>query len=286
MIVSDKVRIKIIIINIIILIFVYFFSFHLSERLFFYNKFDYKEINTNAKSTIVYMKYDFQAPSAVINKKNLQHETDIFLDLYFNYLKKNPHIISEAPCPSELMINNLRNIQIYKSNKNDDFLENPYKFNVRFNFYKFSESTGKLNMNKCFDYIFKENLNKYYLLYRDKIIENINDEIIILEKIYNIDDLQILDLKSSTFPLNNENDKTPIKKKIKDYKNLIKIIKMNNFFIDPDASYTVVKQNPVSSTKIVIFVTCLLIVVSINILINKLNRKQVAKFINKLMNAT
>jgi len=129
-------------------------------------------------------------------------------------------------------------------------------------------------------------LNKYYLLYRDKIIENINDEIIILEKIYNIDDLQILDLKSSTFPLNDENDKTPIKKKIKYYKNLIKIIKMNNFFVDPDASYTVVKQNPVSSTKIVIFVTCLLIVVSINILINKLNRKQVAKFINKLMNAT
>jgi hypothetical protein len=83
MIVSDKVRIKIIIINIIILIFVYFFSFHLSERLFFYNKFDYKEINTNAKSTIVYMKYDFEAPSAVINKKNLQRETDIFLDLYF-----------------------------------------------------------------------------------------------------------------------------------------------------------------------------------------------------------
>ena len=181
MIISNKVKNTKLIINIVVLILIYFFSFNIFPKLSFYNKLEYREIMvnehllnllsfTNSNKFIV-----SSISSSIANEQDLNIEKNRFLNQYFYYLIKN-NLISNAPCPKELMVNNLRNIQIF-NNATNDFLDNNFKFNVRFSFYKFFWSTEKLDINKCFDYIFKENLNKYFLLYRNRIVEKVENKI-------------------------------------------------------------------------------------------------------------
>ena len=70
------------------------------------------------------------------------------------------------------------------------------------------------------------------------------------------------------------------------YEKLIVAIKTaDDFFIDPNLSYAAPEQRNVKVlNKIIIFIICLMILVSINIGYGKLNRKQVLKFVNKFMN--
>lgn len=256
--ISDKIKISKIIINLVVLIFIYVFSFHIFPKLGTYNQIDYTGVKTNSKKIFAPMYINDTSFNTSESRIILiSKQKDEFLNSYMRYLKKNQDLIANAPCPSELVANNLYNIQIY-NNKDIDFLndDNNYGFNVRFSFFYFFRSLEKVDINKCFNYFFRENINKYFLLYREKTIEDLENEIISLKV------------------LNNFN-------KINNYENLIKIIKANNFFIEPDVRYAVVQKNNKTTSKIVIFFICLLIVVSINIMYKKLNKKQISKFINK-----
>ena len=167
-----KIKNKKLIINIFALILIYFFSFHFYPKKFGYNKFDYKNIRTNTLNTFINTSREQILNKGIsLDLESLRKQKNTFLLGYMEYLKKNPDIVTDAPCPNELKANNLRNVQIYIDD--DIYLfNNIEKFNVRFSFYKSFKNSDKLEINKCFDYIFKENLNKYYLLYRNTQIEN------------------------------------------------------------------------------------------------------------------
>ena len=178
MIISNKIKKAKLIINIIVLILIYFFSFHIFPKLSFYNKLEYKEIVVNELflNLLSLTNSNKFIDNSFANEKDLDDEKNRFLNQYFYYLINNNNLISDAPCPKELMVNNLRNIQIFNDGTNN-FLNNNLKFNVRFSFYKFFWSSEKLDINKCFEYIFKENLNKYLLLNRVRFVEKIENKI-------------------------------------------------------------------------------------------------------------
>jgi hypothetical protein len=194
---SDKLKNKKIIINIVALILIFFFSFHFYPKINVYNKFDYKGIKTDPQFIIIidnntksYSNTEIlfkQDPESLMGKKTQ------FLKEYMKYLESKPNIIADAPCPNELMENNLRNVQIYFDD-NMYLDENYKKFNVRFNFFKFSKNSDNLEINKCFDYIFKENLNKYYLIYLEGIIRILNEQHNLKKQLFFFDDLNSLNL--------------------------------------------------------------------------------------------
>ena len=338
---SVKIKNKKIIINIVVLILIFFFSFHIYPKINVYNKFDYKGIKTSPEYImIIEDKYKYSNVELILRQdiETLSTKKSQLLKGYMKYLESKPNIIADAPCPNELMANNLRNIQIYFED-NMYLDENYKKFNVRFNFYKFFKNSDKLEINKCFDYIFKENLNKYYLMYRNEVTRILEEENNFKKNLYNLDSVQKNYISTSnlindievgkiifvkifkdeieatntngtnvhaynfnadqsffiqkliskkvdfTFqPLELSSFGTINQKNQKITENLISIIKRNNFFIDPNVTYTFEKQKDKNSSKIIVFTISLLIIASINIGYKILNRKQISKFVNKFMN--
>jgi len=255
--ISGKIKISKIIINLVIILFIYFFSFHIFPKFNAYNHLDYTGIKTNSKK--IFSPMYINDPTITLESRYLliSNKKNEFLNSYMHYLKSNQDLIANAPCPSELVADNLYNIQIY-NNKKIDFLneDNNYGFNVRFSFFYFFRSLDKLDMDKCFDYFFRENINKYFLLYNENTIEKLKDEIILLKITNNFN-------------------------KVDYYENLISTIRANNYFIEPNVRYPVAQKNNKTTSKILIFFICSLIVVSINIIYKKLDKKQISKFINK-----
>jgi hypothetical protein len=149
-------------------------------------------------------------------------------------------------------------------------VNNIEKFNVRFSFYKSFKNSNKLEINKCFDYIFKENLNKYYLLYRNNQIEMLTNQFNITDEFFNFEfltgEIKELYLKEKFFS-----------------ENVIRLLKNNNFFVDPNITYAFEEQRDKNLNQILVFAISLLIIVFINIGYEKLNRKQVSKFINEFI---
>jgi hypothetical protein len=276
--ITDKIKISKIIINLVVLILIYVFSFHIFPILGTYTKVDFIGIKTNsdALNSLIYDKelsYLENKDELITKKKNQ------FLTSYMHYLKKEQDLIAKAPCPSELLANSLYNIQIYNNKDKDiDFLNSDikYSFNVRFSFFPVFRSLDKLDINKCFEYFFKENINKYFLLYRDKTINDYKDKIKTLEIFYNSKDRQALAVTPINVPIDQD-----ILIRINYYENLIKIIIANNFLIGPDVSYTISQQNNKNASKTINFFICLLIVVSINIIYKKFDKKKISKFFNK-----
>ncbi len=213
----NKVNNAKVLINIVVLILIYFFSFNLYPNLGFYNKLEYKGIKTEAFNFFSNNHNKYSNVEIVLHEEpEFLEEQDLFLKKYFSYLTKNKDLVSNAPCPKELLVNNLRNIQIYNDSILDSF-QAELKFNVRFSFYKFFSSSEKLNINKCFDYIFKENLNKFFILYRDALIKKLQ--------------YKINDLNKINFDVEQVNVGIEINKKI------LEKLKSFNFFIDPNTNY-------------------------------------------------
>jgi hypothetical protein len=266
MIILDKIKNTKLIINIVVLSLIYFFSFYIFPKLGFYNKLDYVRIETNAQKIFIpfiVIESDFSFHK---NEEKILSDQNKFFKNYFIYLNRNKNLISDAPCPRELMVNDLRNIQIYY-NDNSNYIDKDFIFNVRFIFYKFFGSSDKIDINKCFDYIFKENLNKYFLLYRDKYIEDANFKISLLKN------------------LNNSNDEITIK--IKTFENALELLKTLSFYVDPNVSYTPVQKKANETSKFLAFIICFLIVIFINVMHSDsaLYKKKISKFINKFINS-
>ena len=189
MIISNKIKSTKLIINIVVLILTYFFSFHIFPKLGFYNTIEYRGVKVDEKIFIDHLfigKYpdifDFKQNNTYNQNASFIENVSTtsknkFLVEYLKYFNNNENLISNAPCPKELVADNLRNIQIHDNKDSIDFLNENLTFNVRFSFYKIFKSSEKLDINKCFDYIFKENLNKYFFLYRNKLIKKIENQI-------------------------------------------------------------------------------------------------------------
>jgi hypothetical protein len=343
MIISKKIKNTKLIINIVVLILIYFFSFHIFPKLSFYNKLEYKGIRANELFLNVQsLTNSNNLYYGLPNELDLDNQKNIFLNQYFYYLINNNNLISDAPCPKELMVNKLRNIQIFYEDKND-FLGKNLKFNVRFSFYKFFWSPEKLDINKCFDYIFKENLNKYFLLHRERLVKKIEDKIKFINFQNNINNQQLenskvindllfstflgevekgnilsvdimgnsiegtftngtkfrtyspyypnlvekLSSKGVSFSLRSTRKTLAVTDSeiVNKLENFIILIRSLNYFVDPNVSYTFSQQKDKSSTRILTFIISLLLVVFINIVFLKFNKKQISKFFNKFMNS-
>jgi hypothetical protein len=288
---------KKIIINIIALILFFFFSFHIFPKFGIYNKLDYKEIKSNVINThLPYFALD--ASNLMEKEEFLLKQKDQFLLQYINFLKKNQNFIIDAPCPSELLANDLRNIQIYNNEINDG-LNNFEKFNVSFRFYNFTISDEKIDLNKCFHYIFIEGINRYYLIYRENKIKLLANQLLFIQSLAKTKETQnqmfLKDQVKNSLSSSDNNIEIIAKFFKSDYelrlkaeyyeKLLVRIKTADDFFIDPNLSYAAPEQRNVKVlNKIIIFIICLMILVSINIGYGKLNRKQVLKFVNKFMN--
>lgn len=176
MTIFGKLKKAITILNIIILILIYVFSFYIFPKL--NSNINYNFININTRALDIFST-DWILSSEVVQKKDeyINKKKNAFLLKFFYYLEKSPNILKIAPCPSELFENNIRNIQLYE-NFNNNLNPDYYKqFNVRFIVNKFKlEPPQKSDINKCFYFIFVENLNKFYLVERDSLIEELEKE--------------------------------------------------------------------------------------------------------------
>jgi hypothetical protein len=244
---------KIIILNIFFVIIIFFLSLNFSKKLPFVSTYEYTNIRVNPLvSEFLILRRNILKDDSVFFLYTLEN----FITEYIEYLNANKNLRALAPCPSEVLGSDLRNIQMYKISKN----RYEQKFNVRIknnNFYK-----NNFNMDKCFNYIFVENLNEYFL----KSIQNDNK---IIEK-------QISLLKK----LNEKN-------KIIDYNNVDQIEKLElilrlsselkNYIID----YSVSNNN--KNNTVYLFLVLLLVSATLQIMyfkFKKLNIKNILKFIN------
>jgi hypothetical protein len=207
---------KKIIFNVLILIFIYFFSFNIFPNLMSSDQYNYKKIsihekNINAVSTLIESSEPFKNKEFYwVRDKSSNYNQ--FLNEFIEDLSKDPILLKNIHCPSEVLKNNMRNIYIYFERNNKNI------FNVRFYVNRiFNSRLDETNIDKCFNFIFVENLNKFYY---KKFEEFINK----LEYLYESSNLEkekfnninILELTYSDFI-----------KKIKE-KN-INLVKLKNF---------------------------------------------------------
>jgi hypothetical protein len=250
--------------NFFLLILVFYFSFYIYPSLNYDTKVHYKNIETN--SDIFFTSAWVASRSGVDRQSYIELKKNDFLTKFIIYLNSEPNIKTKAPCPNELIKNNLRNIQIYP-NLSGNPLTSIHVFNVRFNLNKLNFYNQDLSkLDQCFYYFFVENLNKFFILYRENLINDLTNQ-------YNYKSLM-----GYNYP---DNFTLTELKKIKEFINKI------NFFINPNANYShsnskILKQNT-NLSEILFFLICSLIILIINII--RCYKKKFSKIINDFINS-
>jgi hypothetical protein len=257
-------------INFFILIILYYFSFNILPKLSSHSQYDYINIKTNARSTFLLESYNLVGKSNsyddFINERKNQ-----FLNNFISYLIRNPINIKNAPCPSEIISNNLRNIQLYEIEKNIDH----DTFSVRFYVNKFSGSIQDTNIDQCFKYIFIENLNKYHSIYIEDKIKNLNLFYEITKPLRNSD---IAIFNDDLVFISKEYNIETINKKKNFYKSL-------NFFIDPNVNiYSKKNEQLTYINSIISFIICWLTTLILQFMYLKIKKKNLLRYFNKFVN--
>jgi hypothetical protein len=245
---------KIIIFNIFFVIIIFFLSLFFSKKLPFVRTYEYTDIRINplVSEFLIFqrniLKNDHYFSSYTLEK---------FITEYIEYFNSNKNLHALAPCPSEVLGSDLRNIQIYKIIKG----RFNQKFNVRIknnNFYK-----NNFNIDKCFNYIFIENFNEYFLKsiqHDNKIIET---HISLLKKLYRNN--KIID-----YEVDDQIEKLELILGLSS--------KLKNYTID---NYS--NSNDNKNNTVYIFLVLLLVSATLQIMyfkFKKLNIKNILKFIN------
>ena len=174
-----KLKITAIIINFFALVLIFYFSFYIYPNVNSLRKYDYKEIKSNADK--------IYSPIYILNgmtsdkQKYINEKKKDLLSSFIKYFGNSPSLIANAPCPNQLTANNLRNIRIYEPDQH--FSTDAYSFNVRFLLNKSLSFGDAPDIDKCFNYIFVENLNKFYLKNRENLIKSLEDDLNIRSKI-------------------------------------------------------------------------------------------------------
>lgn len=163
---------KKIIFNVIILTFIYYLSFTVFPNLSSSDQYNYKKISINEKN--IYAVDILMGSSADVNIKQFYWIKDKdylkFLNEFIQDLSKDSILLKNIHCPSEILKNNMRNIYIYFE-KNDKSI-----FNVRFYVNRFFNSRSKeTDLDKCFNFIFVENLNKFYSKKFEAFVNNLEN---------------------------------------------------------------------------------------------------------------
>jgi hypothetical protein len=184
-----KLKYKIIILNIFVLISVYFFSFNIFPKIISNHQYNYQSIKINVKNineiNFIIQKLQLGSDGYFIN------DNEKFLKEFTEQLSKSSIIAEKTPCPSELLRNKMRNINVYFTEQNKK------NFNVRFYANKFfGSSIDKFNMDLCFNYIFVDNLNKFYNKKFKDYINNLEENYFFYLHEYNI---KFLELSFSAF---------------------------------------------------------------------------------------
>lgn len=260
----SKKKILLIIVNFFTLILLFYFSFNIYPSLNYDTKVNYKKIETNSD---VFFSSVWIAKRSIADRQSfIEFKKNEFLTKFIDYLNSKPNIKEKAPCPNELVKNNLRNIQIYPSYL-DDPIAKTYEFNVRFNLSKFNLYNQDLSkLDQCFYYFFVENLNKFFILYRENLMDELKIE---------------YDYKSSMGYNYPDNFTSVQLKKINEF------ITTVNFFVDPKVNYSHSQniRNNLGLNEIFVFLICLLILWIINISYFKLWNKKLSKTINEFINS-
>jgi hypothetical protein len=260
---SKNTKLKIIV-NFFLFILAYYFCFNIYPSLNADTKINYQKIETN--SDVFFSSVWIAKRSGVDRQSYIEFKKNEFLTKFIDYLNSKEDIKKKAPCPDELVKNNLRNIQIYPSHL-DDPIAKTYEFNVRFNLSKFNLYNQDLSkLDQCFNYFFVENMNKFFILYRKNLIDELKIE---------------YDYKSSmgyNYPYNFTQDQL---KKVNEFINTV------NFFVNPKANYSHSQnfRKNLGLNEIFVFLICLLILCIINISFYKSSYKKLSKIINEFFNS-
>jgi hypothetical protein len=260
----SKKKISLIIVNFFALILVFYFSFNIYPSLNYDTKVDYEKIETN--SEIFFSSVWIAKRSSADRQSYIEFKKNEFLTNFIAYLNSKEDIKKKAPCPNGLVKNNLRDIQIYPSYLGDPVVKT-YEFNVRFNLSKFNLYNQDLSqLDQCFRYFFVENINKFFILYRKNLIDELKIE---------------YDYKSS-MGYNYPDNFTPTQLvKVNEFLNTV------NFFVNPKANYSHSQnfRKNLGLNEIFVFLICLLILWIINISFYKSGYKKLSKIINKFINS-
>lgn len=245
---------KIIILNIFFVIIIFFLTLNFSKKLPFVSTYEYTNIRVDPLvSEFLILRRNILKDDSYFLFYNLEN----FITEYIEYLNANKNLHALAPCPSEVLGSDFRNIQIYKISKN----KYEQKFNVRIknnNFYK-----NNFNMDKCFNYIFVENFNEYFLRSIQIDTKIIKKQIFFLKKL-------------------NEKNKIIDYKTVDEIEKLELILRLNselkNYIID---NYS--HSNDNKNNTVYLFLVLLLVSATLQIMyfkFKKLNIKNILKFIN------
>ena len=99
-------KFAIIIINFLALISVFYFSFYIYPSVSSRNKFDYKQIKTNAYE--IYSPIWYFNINSGDNKLYIEEKKKELLKKFIIYVSDSQNLKANAPCPKELVQNNLR----------------------------------------------------------------------------------------------------------------------------------------------------------------------------------
>jgi hypothetical protein len=260
---SKNTKLKIIV-NFFLFILAYYFCFNIYPSLNADTKINYQKIETN--SDLFFSSVWIAKRSSVNRQEYIEFKKNEFLTKYIDYLNSKPDIKTKAPCPSELIKNNLRNIQMYPNLFDDPILKN-YQFNVRFNlskFYLYSQNDLS-KLDKCFNFFFVEQLNNYFIIYRQNLIDELK-----IEYDYKL-------FMGYNYPDNFTFDQFI---KVNEFINNVK------FFVNPNTNYThsVNLHTNITLNQIFLFLACLLIISILNFSYYKLGKKKLSKIINEFIN--
>lgn len=176
---------KLTIINLSIIVIFGFFSFNLLPKLISKDEFNYQNININQDkidSINILIESILGTRNTERLNKTLIKDPKVFLNNYFNFITlEQPQTIYYPHCPASLLQDNMRGIQIYFNEKKEDV------FNVKFHYSQFLfDIKEKTKINKCFNFIFVEHLNKYFVDQYNILLETLEKNLITLQTFYNL----------------------------------------------------------------------------------------------------
>jgi hypothetical protein len=225
---------KIIYLNLFFVISLYVISFFLRPNLIIQNKYSYINIPINPETLVA---------KFILDKKDVEEiEIGTLINSFMGSLiNKKPLSIIDN-CPKKITYENFRDIIFYKLNENNFSID-------------IINNSPKESIQKCFETIFIEEFNKFYL-------NEIKKKIKIYSDINNINQQYL-----NTF--NNKNDNSKIiyeyNYNIQTRTLAINFLKNFNFIVDPNIKYQpTIKKNEISY--VLIYLVLVLIFFSFQII--------------------
>lgn len=170
---NNLIKKKLIYFNLFIIIFLFFISFFIKPNLNITIKYRFNDIIINEKLNVInYLLNETGIKDTVLLDKVQVKGIHKLVESYFQYIVDEKVERIYENCPTEITKTYFRDVRIYKVDRFDQ------KFSIEIQ-YNSLLSSAEDEIKKCFQVIFLEQFNIYYLENLEKVKKYINDLITI-----------------------------------------------------------------------------------------------------------